>query len=68
MLGHAFRRDMADLVREPTVDKELLRPQQMYKRIGKPRYERFEDLYTRFISTFMIPTSTKATLRTEIVL
>ena len=50
LLGHILRRDSTDILREPTVDSDLNRPQQTYKRVGQPRDKWLEDNIER---TFM---------------
>ena len=36
-LGHLIRCDPSDPMRRPTIDDNLVRPQQLYKRVGQPR-------------------------------
>ena len=43
MLGHVLRRDAHDLIRMPTVDDNLARPHQLWKRVGRPKDKWLED-------------------------
>ena len=42
-LGHLIRCDPSNLMRKPTIDDNLVRPQQLYKRVGQPRKKWVQD-------------------------